>query len=393
MKLNSKTVATLRAPGRYADGAGLYLQVTETGVKSWIFRYERAGRERAMGLGPFRDFSLKDARERARRARVMLADGIDPIAAKHAQKAIPHMTFKHVAVEYYKLNEKKWSPKHPFLVSLEQYAFPILGHMDVKAIDMAAVQRVIEPLWHTKTETMRKVRGRIETVLNYAKVKGFRTGDNPARWDGNLSLVLPSPTEIAPVKHLPALPFAETAAFVAALRKLEGLAARALEFTILTAVRTGEALGSKWAEIDFESATWTIPAERTKTHSEHRVPLSAPALALLRALPTEEGNDYLFVGRGAGSRLGERAMSEVVRAVRPGVTVHGFRSTFRDWAAETTGHDNHVVEMALGHKIGNAVEKAYRRGDLFEKRRSLMNDWSRYCAGEAAVVQLRIIAQ
>jgi integrase len=296
------------------------------------------------------------------------------------------MTFKRAAGEFYKLNEKKWSANHPFLVSLETYAFPVIGNIDVKAITTDDVLRVVQPLWTEKTETMRKVRSRIDAVMAWTIATGKRQTSNPAIWKGLLSAILPSPNKVAKVQHLPALPFAEAAAFMAELRQLEGTAARALELTVLTAVRTNEALGARWSEIDLDAATWTIPAERTKTGSEQRVPLSSPVLALLRALPTEDGNDYVFIGRVAGSRLGSTAMADVVRSLRKeGVTVHGFRSTFRDWAAETTGHDNHVVEMALGHAIGSDVEKAYRRGDLLAKRVVLMSEWAAYCDGAAAV--------
>jgi integrase len=383
MRLTAKRVEHLHKPGRHPDGDGLYLQITPTGVKSWVLRYERTGRERMLGLGTLRDFTLKEARERARRARQLLVDGVDPIDAKRAQRTVPILTFAQATQAYAKLHEQKWTARRPqFLSSLRQHAFPVLGDMPLTAIDTPAVLRVIQPIWTTKTETASRVRQRIEAVLDWATVSGHRPkGDNPARWRGHLDHVLPAPGAIAKVKHHAALPWGEVAAFMADLRGREGVAARALEFAILTAARTNEVVGLRWPEIDFGAATWTIPAQRMKTDKEHRVPLSEAALALLRKLYTEDGNDLIFIGAQAGRGLGDRALAEVLaRMERSDITVHGFRSTFRDWAAEVSHHPNHVVEQALAHAIGNAVERAYRRGDLFQKRRVLMQEWAQFCS-------------
>ena len=386
MRLTAKRVEHLHKPGRHPDGDGLYLQVTQSGVKSWVLRYERNGRERMLGLGTLRDFSLKEARERARRARQLLADGVDPIDAKRAQRAVPTLTFAQAVAIYAKLHEQKWTSRRPqFLSSLRQHAFPILGDLPLAVIDTPAMLRVLEPIWISKTETANRVRQRIEAVLDWATASGHRPkGDNPARWKGHLAMILPTPGAIVKVQHHAALPWVEIGAFMGELRGREGVAARALEFAILTAARTNEVIGARWSEIDFSAATWTIPADRMKADKEHRVPLSEPAIDLLRNLWTEAGHDLVFIGSQAARGLGDRALAEALaRTGRTDVTVHGFRSTFRDWAAEVSHYPNHVVEMALAHAIPSAVERAYRRGDLFEKRRALMEDWAAFCGGVA----------
>src|SRR6266516_4105434 len=297
MRLTAKRVDHLHKPGRHPDGDGLYLQITPTGVKSWVLRFERNGRERMLGLGPLRHFSLKEARERARRARQLLADGVDPIDARRAQRIVPTLTFRQAVEAYNNLHEGKWTARRPqFLSSLRQHAFPILGDLPLPAIDTPAVLRVIEPIWSAKTETANRVRMRIEAVLDWATVSGHRPkGDNPARWKGHLAMILPAPGAIAKVQHHPALPWGEIGAFMGELRGREGVAARALEFAILTAARTNEVIGARRAEIDFDATTWTIPAARVKMAKEHRVPLTEPALDLLRSLYTERGNDLLFI--------------------------------------------------------------------------------------------------
>jgi integrase len=375
MRLSAKQVDHLHKPGRHPDGDGLYLQITPTGVKSWVLRFERNGHERMLGLGTLRDFSLKEARERTRRARQLLADGVDPIEAKRAQRVVPTLTFRQAVEAYAKLHEQKWTARRPqFLSSLRQHAFPILGDLPLPAIDTPAVLRVIQPIWTSKTETASRVRQRIEAVLDWATVSGHRPkGENPARWKGHLAMILPSPGAIAKVQH--------HGAFMGELRSREGVTARALEFAILTAARTNEVIGARWSEVDLDAATWTIPAARMKMTREHRVPLAEPALDLLRGLYTEANNDSIFIGQQAGRGLGDRALAEVLeRMGRTDITVHGFRSTFRDWAAEVSHYPNHVVEMALAHAISNAVERAYRRGDLFEKRRQLMQEWAAFCS-------------
>jgi integrase len=387
MALTTKRVAKLTEAGRYGDGHGLYLQVTPAGVRSWLLRYERAGRERWMGLGPLHTFTLDEARARARQARQQLADGIDPLDARKAERAeraldaAKAMTFADAARQYFDQHEGKWkNRKHraQFLATLRDYALPVLGRLPVAAIDTGLVLRCIEPIWQSKTETASRVRGRIEAILDWATVRGYRAGDNPARWNGHLGEVLPARGQIKKIQHHPALPFAEVPHFITQLAGREGMGARALEFLILTAARSGEASGAKWSEIDLEAKAWTVPASRMKGGREHRVPLSDRALEILRALPREA--DFVFAGERRGTAVAGTAMANLLgRMGRRDVTVHGFRSAFRDWAAETTGYPNHVIEMALAHAIGDKVEASYRRGDLLAKRARLMADWAKYC--------------
>jgi integrase len=388
MALNARQVATLKVPGRYGDGQGLCLQITKGGVKSWLLRYERNGRERWMGLGPLHTVSLQEARERARKAKQLL-DGLDPLETRRTERAraaleqAKAVTFEEAATAYFDAHQAKWSnAKHrgQFLSTMREYAFPKLGKLAVADIDLGSVLGVLEPIWPTKTETASRVRSRIEAVLDWAAVRKLRTGDNPARWKGHLEHVLPARARLAKPKHHAALAYSEVPAFMAALRQRDGIAARALEFTILTAARTGEVIGAQWAEIDLTGKTWTVPAARMKAAREHRVPISDRAVEILQSTPTEDGNPFIFIGRKAGG-LSNMAMASVLRRMeRAEITVHGFRSTFRDWAAEATTSPNHVVEMALAHAVGNKVEAAYRRGDLFEKRRELLAEWGRYCA-------------
>ena len=392
MGLSAKRVAHLKKPGRYGDGHGLCLQITPSGVKSWLLRYERAGRERWMGLGPLHTVSLQEARERARKARGQLLDGLDPLEARKAEhtrralEAAKTITFEDAAVAYFNDHEKKWTnAKHraQFLSTLKAYAFPTIGRLSVADIDTGLVLKSIEEIWRTKTETASRVRGRIEAVLDWATVRGYRTGDNPARWHGLISEVLPARGKAQKTVHHAALPFAELPAFMAALRECEGgVGSRALEFTILTAARTGETLGARWTEIDFDEKMWKVPADRMKASREHRVPLSDRAIEILQAMPRETKNPFVFIGSRRGG-LSNMAMAAVLKRMnRDDITVHGFRSTFRDWAAERTNYQNQIVEMALAHVVGNKVEAAYRRGDLFNKRRRLMAEWARYSGSE-----------
>jgi integrase len=385
-KLTVKQIATLNTKGRYGDGGGLWLQVSGAG-KSWLFRYMRNGRAHAMGLGPYPEISLADARDRAFAARRLIKrDGIDPLeqrqTARAAAKAaaVHRLTFRECAKAYLATNSKWRNAKHAaqWRTTLETYAYPVLGPVPVAEVDTAAVLRVLEPIWWTKTETASRIRGRIEKVLAWATVKGHRSGDNPARWTGQLKEALPARAEIAPVNHHGALPYADVPAFMAELARRAGMGARCLEFTILTAARSGEAIGARWSEIDLAARTWTIPAERMKAGRSHVVPLSDRVLELLGMLP--RSSELLFGGARAGRPICDVAMTMVLRRMgRRDITVHGFRSTFRDWAAERTDHQNHVVEMALAHRIGDKVEAAYRRGKLLTKRRKLMIAWAAWC--------------
>ncbi|MBR1286636.1 integrase arm-type DNA-binding domain-containing protein [Bradyrhizobium sp. AUGA SZCCT0177] len=394
MALTTRQVAKLTEPGRYGDGKGLYLQVTPTGARSWLLRYERGGRERAMGLGPVSDFTLDEARERARKARQLLTDGIDPLDARkdervrqtseNALAAAANVTFRECVEQYYKFHSRKWNnAKHAaqFLSTMKMYTYPALGKLPVAAIDKALVLKAIEPIWYSKTETASRVRGRIEAVLDFAKTRGYRSGENPAAWDGNLIHALPARNTIAKVEHHAALPFTELPEFMVQLAARDGIGARALEFTILNAARTGEVIAARWPEMDLDAKLWSIPAGRMKAKKEHRVPLTSRALEILETLPRK--GDFVFPGGREGIPISNMAMAEVLKRMgRLDITVHGFRSTFRDWAAERTSYPNHVVEMALAHVIGNKVEAAYRRGDLFAKRARLMADWARYCAAK-----------
>jgi integrase len=394
MGLTLKRIAKLtKQPGRYHDGGGLHLQVPRAGEKqprqtraSWLLRYELRGKEHWMGLGALRDFTLEEARERARRARQQLADGIDPLAARAAEKAAraleaaKSMTFEDAARAYFAAHAPSWSNAKTgaqFLNTLRDYVFPRVGRLAVSAIDTGEVLRCIEPHWRDKAPTMNRTRGRIEAILDWATVRGYRTGDNPARWRGHLSEVLPAPGKVAKTAHHAAMPYAELPQFLSTLREQQGVAARALEFLVLTAARTGEVTNATSSEIDLEAKTWVIPPARMKGGKEHRVPLSPQAVALLRELPREA--EFVFVGASAGKPISSMAMARTLKRLRPDVVVHGFRSSFSTWAHETTGYSNHVIELSLAHSVGNAVEKSYRRGDLFEKRRRLMNDWARFC--------------
>jgi integrase len=407
MRLSAKRIASLSKkgkPDRHADGHGLYLVVTGVGTGNWQFRYERDGRERWMGLGPTDTISLAEARESALVARKQLLAGSDPIQARQEARAraaaVKRITFKEAAQAYYDLHERSWkNPKHrkQFLSTLRQYAFPVLGSLPVDAIDTGAVLRAIEPIWLSKTETASRVRQRIEKVLSWSIVRGYRMPPNPAAWVGHLREAMPDRSAVQKRQNHPALPYPELPAFMAALRTRTGFASRALEFLILTAARTGEVIGARWDdEIDLDNATWTVPAERMKAGKVHRVPLSAPALALLRALPREINNNFVFPGLRAGTGLSPAAMVMVLKHMEyQQITVHGMRSTFRTWCDETTAFPHHVTEQALAHTIGSGVERAYRRGDLFDKRRKLMNAWASYATSPpvqaADVVPLRAV--
>jgi integrase len=383
-------------PGRYHDDHGLYLQVRNSDNKSWLLRYERDGKERWYGLGPAHTFSLKEARERARAARQLLHDGTDPIEDRKAKKAARAlaaaklMTFRECAETYIADNERAWkSAKHAgqWTATLEAYVHPHIGNLPVASVDIGLVLKCIEPIWRDKTETASRVRGRIESILDWATVRKYRHGDNPARWSGYLEHVLPAKGKLAKVNHHAALAYAELPTFMATLRTRTGVAARALEFTILTAARTGETIGARWPEIDLAAATWTVPPARMKSGQAHKVPLSERAVELLKALYREGDEDgFLFIGSRPGSGLSNMSMTAVLRRMgRGNVTTHGFRSSFRDWAAEQTNYPNHVVEMALAHAVGGQVEAAYRRGDLLKKRRQLAEAWTRYCTSQPAV--------
>lgn len=357
-----------------------------------------------MGLGSADVLSLADAREQARRCRQLLLEGRDPIEERRVERqrkffeAASAVTFKACAESYIAAHSPGWrNAKHreQWRSTLETYAFPVIGEASVSAIDQALVLKVLEPIWKRRPETAKRLRGRIENILAWATVRGSRAGDNPARWRGHLDKLLPAPNKVRAVKHHAAMPYGELSAFMGELRERGGASARALELTVLTALRTSEVIGARWSEIDLVTKVWTVPAQRMKMRRDHRVPLSKRALEILGSIERGVGADgeLVFPGARKGQPLSNMAMLNTLERMGHGdLTVHGFRSTFRDWAAETTGYPNHVVEMALAHAVGDKVEAAYRRGDLFEKRRRLMDEWARYCARPASagrVVALR----
>jgi integrase len=382
-------------PGRHADGGGLHLLVKESGARSWVYRFMLAGKSRDVGLGAAAGagaLSLADARDAASALRLKVKAGTDPLeerqrgaaealAAAQAAK-VASVTFKAVADAYIAANEGSWrNDKHrqQWRNTLATYAFPVVGDMPVASVETAHVLSILEPIWKAKPETASRVRGRIETVLDAAKARGYRQGENPARWRGHLAQILPARTRLSRGHHK-ALPYSELPQFVGKLREREAVAALALEFAILTATRSGEVLGATWGEVDRDKAVWTIPAGRMKAGKEHRVPLSPRALEILACVEPLPGT-HLFPGAKGGALSG-MAMAMLLRRMEVDVTVHGFRSAFRDWAAECTGYAHEVAEMALAHTIGNKVERAYRRGDLFDKRRRLMDDWASYSASD-----------
>ncbi|MGJ3264307.1 MAG: tyrosine-type recombinase/integrase [Salinarimonas sp.] len=388
-KLTVRQVETMRKPGRYGDGGGLWLQVSPSGTKSWALRYSREGKARQMGLGAYPLVTLAMARERAIDERRKILAGFDPIAERRAERtaakveAAKAVTFAECAERYIAAHEATWrNPKHraQWRATIAAYVNPVFGALPVAAVDTGLVMRALEPIWNEKPETAGRVRGRVELVLDWAAARGFRAGENPARWRGHLDKLLPARGKVAKVKHHAALPWQDAPAFMGELRAMGGVSPRALEFAILTAARTGEVIGARWEEVDLAAGVWTIPGERMKAGREHRVPLSPRAAEILSDAPREAGNPFVFIGGKRGAGLSNMAMLATLRRMGRGeLTAHGFRSTFRDWAAEATAYPAEVAEMALAHTIESKVEAAYRRGDLFGKRRRLMAEWARHC--------------
>ncbi|MEY8690012.1 MAG: tyrosine-type recombinase/integrase [Leptothrix sp. (in: b-proteobacteria)] len=390
IELKALDVQRLTMPGLYFVGVipGLALQVLTTGARTWVLRIMVGGKRRDMGLGGYPAVTLAQARELARAAREKVKAGIDPIeesrAVRSAQAAsrAAALTFKQCAEKYIEANASGWkSAKHAqqWGNSLAQHAYPVMGKLLVRDVTLSHVLAVLEPIWTTKTETASRLRGRIETVLAWATVRKYREGDNPAQWRGHLDKLLPKPAKVATVEHHAAMPIGAAGAFLADLRGAEGMGARALEFVILTACRSGEARGATWAEIDTDAKVWTIPAARMKAGKEHRVPLSDAALALLKALPRMAGTDVVFPGT-KGQPLSDMTLAAIMRRMKTDAVPHGFRSTFRDWAGERTNHPREVIEHAMAHQLKDKAEAAYQRGDLFEKRRRLMDDWASFLA-------------
>ena len=391
-KLNAAKMRTLTKPGAHGDGAGLYLQVRGPHNRSWLYRFKLYGKGHLMGLGTDRDVSLAEARDAAAAARKMVRQGINPIDQRRTARAenAAHvgLTFNEVADAYITAHEPSWrNAKHrqQWRNTLDTYAGPILGKLPVAQVDVGAVMSVLEPLWRGKTETASRLRGRIESVLDYAAARGWRSGENPARWRGHLDNLLPARSKVAKVEHHSALPWREIGAFMIALAEEEGVSALALRFAILTAARTGEVIGARWSEIDMQAAVWTVPARRMKASREHRVPLSDSAMALLRETSKLradlKADGFVFPGGKSGKPLSGMALLMLLRRMGRGdLTAHGFRSTFRDWCAEATNCLREVAEAALAHTLKDKTEAAYQRGDLMEKRRRLMADWAVFCA-------------
>jgi integrase len=398
-RLTTIKVARANKPGLYCDGGGLYLRVSPRGTKSWIFRYRHKGKLRDMGLGSIRLVGLAEARAAAHeqaKATLALRHGIeasDPISRRRelrtAQEieAAKGITFRKCADAYIAAHQAGWrNPKHrrQWISTLGTYVHPVIGDLPARAIDTALVLKIIEPIWSTKTETAARVRGRIEAILDWATARGHRTGENPARRRGHLDHLLPNKAKVRRVEHRAALPYVDIASFVAELRQQKGIGARALEFTILTAARTSEVIGARWDEFNLSERLWTVPPERMKSGREHRVPLSDAAMTIIEHMAAIRQNDLVFPGAKKNRLLSHMTMLNVLgRMGRADVTAHGFRSTFRDWCAERTAFPAEVAEMALAHTVSDAVEAAYRRGDLFEKRRQLAEAWAKFCESPA----------
>jgi len=391
-KLNPKKIENLTTSGTYEDGNGLRLVVKPNGSKSWVFRFQLNKQRREMGLGGFPDVSLKKARIDAATQRALLLQRRDPlternlaIAAKqHTERKAEakSYTFKMAAAEYIASHRAGWkNAKHAqqWANTLKTYAEPFIGDLPPDDITTDHVLSVLQPIWFEKSETASRVRNRMELVLDAAKARGLRQGENPARWRGHLDKLLPPRLKVRARKHHTALPYSELPAFMTLLEKSDEYSYQAARVTILSALRTSEVLGAKWDEIDLEVKVWTIPAERMKAGKEHRVPLAQALITLFKELPLIEGNPHVFPGMREGKHLSNTSMLMTLRRIGRGdLTMHGFRSTFRDWAGECTTHPRDVCEQALAHSLGNSVEAAYRRGDLFEKRRALMDDWAQY---------------
>ena len=385
-------------PGRHADGGGLHLLVKDSGARSWVYRFMLGGKSRDVGLGAagLGGISLAAARDARDALRIKVKAGTDPLEERQRKAAdaiaeaqiaeVAGITFRSVSEIYMESNWDSWrndKHRHQWKSTMATYVYPVIGDLPVAEVGTTHVLQILEPMWRSKSETASRVRGRIETILDAAKARGYREGENPARWRGHIAQILPARARLTRGHHK-AMSYENIPTFFAALHQREAIAALALEFTILTAARTGEVIGAKWDEIDLDKAVWTIPANRMKAGKEHRVPLSLRAVEILKS--TQELRKEGLFPAVRGGALSGMAMAMLLRRMDVDVTVHGFRSSFRDWCAECTGYAHEVAEMALAHTIDNKVERAYRRGDLFEKRRRLMDDWAAYCVtGEVTI--------
>ncbi len=385
-KLSDRGIKAEKKQGRYADGNGLYLQVSRSGSKSWLFRFMLDKTPREMGLGSTSTVTLSEARVEALECKKGLREGVDPIKARNERleriKAdnVGVLTFKKCAEEYLKAHSARWkSTRHAEIwkSSLKRFAYPSLGHLPVNTIERSQIMRALDPIWREKTETASRLRGRLENILDWATVQGLRKGENPARWKGHLDKLLPKPSELHKVKHFAALPYPEINSFMDKLREREANSAQALRLIILTATRSGEIRNAVWSEFDIKKALWTIPAERMKADKEHIIPLCAEAISIIQSQPRLSGNDYLFSSPKSGKPLSDVVFKKLMERMKiTGITTHGFRSTFRDWAAEKTSFPREVIENALAHQLKDKAEAAYFRSNLLDKRRDLMNKWA-----------------
>jgi integrase len=395
-RLRPLQIERFKGPGKLSDGNGLYLVIGSNGSRTWVFRYTRKGKAVELRLGAVANVPVKQARAAAGDLRGALAGGEDPRDYRDRQRRLVALkqarsvTFENAAEQYIEANKAGWrNAKHgaQWTATLKRYAYPVFGNSGVADVTVADVLKVLSPIWSTKPETASRLRGRIEAVLDYGKVHGWREGENPARWKGGLEMTLPARGKVRRIKHHAAMPYAEVPALLKTLAMAEGVAPLALRFVILTAVRTGEAIGARWTEIDRAARLWTIPLDRMKAGREHRVPLSDQAYEVLEQLPRM--SEWVFPGRKAKTGLSNMSLLQTLRRVDKGdVTTHGFRSSFRDWAAEQTAFPREVIESALAHTIGSQVELAYLRSDLLEKRRALVAAWGRHCAGLSEASQV-----
>ena len=393
-ELSPLSISRLKESGLWAVGgvAGLYLHVNDRGARSWILRVVVGDKRRDMGLGGYPDIGVADARQKAREARLKIEQGVDPILLRKQAKSelmalqATDKTFEQAAGEYIKIHAESWSnDKHrkQWERTLTAYAFPVVGKLSLRHIRQEHILKILEPIWTTKTETATRVRGRMESILDWAKVKGLRSGENPAAWKGHLDHMLPAPTRLKKVEHLTAVPVREMPDFMIKLRQAAGTAAQALEFLILTAARSGEVRGITWEEVSLDDALWIVPAERMKMKKEHRVPLSNRAVDILKSQPRIDGNPLVFPAP-RGSQMSDATMSAVLKRMNVDATVHGFRSSFRDWCGDYTNYPRDLAEQCLAHGADDPVEAAYRRGDALERRREIMNEWSKFIAGHQA---------
>lgn len=401
-RLKPLTLSRDIAPGYHCDGGGLYFQVAPAGSKSWIFRFSLNGRRREMGLGSFPTISLGAAREAASEARKLISAGTDPIEAHRSRRlqkkldAVRGIGWDDALTQFLDSHESGWKNKkhrQQWRNTLDAYAKTVLSAVPIASVGISEITKILDPIWTSKPETASRVRGRIERILDWAKVRGYRDGENPARWRGHLDKIYPARSKVQKVKHHAAAPIDELPALYDRLAEAKGVAAKALRFVILTAARPGEVAGGLWPEIDKKTALWTIPSERMKADREHRVTLSREALAILDEMAEMQSDKYVFPGHKDGRPLSLTALSKALKAAGGGdATVHGMRSTFKDWASERTSFPAEVSEMALAHTIGDKVEAAYRRGELLKKRAALLEQWSTFVrsgvAGNVVAISL-----